>query len=295
MFNLKSRSISIKGSEIIDKPNEDFFIADDDNRIYILADGVTSTLINNEKYPNPSGGELASHIFCEEVYNYLISKKKELAIKPFDVMKMSLSVANHKICSLNQAFNRYKEANFIEKDYFGTVGTVAVNIKDKFFILHVGDAIILLKRKVILKWITGVQTKNVSEYIMKIKDSGVISSRKLMIAVRKDFRNRINSRGLNGEKVSYGVFTGEDGVQDFIQEYEVSIQNKDVILILSDGLSPLINDALSDYKKTKQFCELLDDESEFFDWIIEENDHIAKRSDDKTVITIDVFGMKDAL
>ena len=169
-YSLKSDIISIKNAETEDKPNEDYFIADDSNGIYIVADGVTSTPKSGEKYPNPSGGQLAARTFCEEVYKHLISCEKELQIDPVGVVKRALSVANQEICSLNQAYNRYAEANFVDKDYFGTVGAVVVATKDRFHIFHVGDVIVLLKRAATLKLITDSQTRNVIEYKRKIQD-----------------------------------------------------------------------------------------------------------------------------
>jgi serine/threonine protein phosphatase PrpC len=208
-YKLKSYTLTVKNAESEDKPNEDYFIADDSKGIYIVADGITSTPKRGEKYPNPSGGQLSAQIFCEEVYKHLLSQSKITV----ESAKRALRLANQEIFALNQKYNRYAEANFVDIDYFATVGSVVLVIGDKVLILHVGDTMVLLKRNSSLKLLTEVQTRSVSEYKREMRDSGTACSRELTIEIRKNFRNNISATGINGERVGYGAFTGEDGVK----------------------------------------------------------------------------------
>jgi len=287
-YKFKSHKISVKNSESEDKPNEDYFIADDSNGIYIVADGVTATPRSGDKYPNPAGGQLAARMFCEEVYKHLLFNKKAIETKSVEIVKQAISLANLKICSLNQAHNRYKEANFADKDYFGTVGTVVVATNERFSILHVGDVMALLKRKLNIDLLTNIQTRNVFEYKKKVTETGIINPRDLAITVRRDFRNNINSQGLNGEKVGYGVFTGEEGVRNFVQVCEVPFHENDTLLILSDGLEPLIDYVLHNPEGMLLFCRMIDEGPEFLNWLLAENQQFEKRSDDKTALVINV-------
>ncbi len=288
-MSLKSYTLSLKNSQV-DKPNEDYFVADDRHGIYIVADGVTSTPRSGEQYPNPSGGQLAARAFCEEAYQHLVACKKELEAEPAAVLKGALNLANRKIHALNQTYNRYAEANFIDKDYFGTVATVVVAVKAQFHILHVGDTMVLLQSGTTLELLADIQTRNVAEYEKKVKDNGSMPSGELTVAIRRDFRNHINARGLSGERVAYGVFTGEEEVADFIQAYEAPAQPGDRLLILSDGFEPLIDHVLNDAESMQTFCELLNEPSVALEWMIEQNRRLEKRSDDKTAIIVEVDG-----
>ncbi|CAG0936119.1 hypothetical protein TFLX_04985 [Thermoflexales bacterium] len=275
----RSSSFSVKNSERSEKPNEDAFVADADRGIFIVADGITSTPAG--KYPNPSGGQLAAKVFCETIHQHLVSRSP-VTVEDVDT---ALRLANQEINALNCKQGRYTQANFLDVDYCATVGTVVVGIEGQAQIWHVGDTMVVRKRGTALELLTDSQTQNVIEYRDKIKRSGALPLRDLTVAIRRDFRNNLKARGINGEPVGYGAFTGEPGVFDFLVRRELPLQREDVLLVMSDGFNPLVNSVLENAERTAWFCRRLE-QSDAIDWLIQENQALESRSDDKTVIVI---------
>lgn len=76
MVKYKSTSVSIINSKNINKPNEDFYLCDDDRGIYLLVDGVSRDKINGI-YPNPSPSFDVSKLFVKSVYKFLLENIKE--------------------------------------------------------------------------------------------------------------------------------------------------------------------------------------------------------------------------
>ncbi len=272
---LKSFGLTIKNNHPY-KPNEDFYKADDTLGIYILADGITSTPAAGEQYPSPSGGELTARLFCDTVYEQLCAATE--GINPASLRAASLT-ANRAIQALNTRQRRYELANFLNIDYFGCVGTVVAIAQNTLHLAHVGDGMVFLARHNHLQRLTSNQTQNVTEYKKTAQTQPNFSARELTIAIRRDFRNHSQATGQNGEPVGYGVYTGQENVQDFIQIEKNPLQPGDAVLLLSDGFSPIMaqNPAIFPRQQNPQT---------FLPWLAAENSRYETTSDDKTALLI---------
>ena len=60
--------------------------------------------------------------------------------------------------------------------------------------------------------------------------------------VRRDFRNNL-SNIVDGKCVSYGALTGEEEAISFIREGSVALDNNDIVIVYSDGLSNYLKEA----------------------------------------------------
>jgi serine/threonine protein phosphatase PrpC len=282
LMGFQSFARTVRNTHSAFKPNEDYFVADDQKAIYIVADGITTTPKTDADYPNPSGGQLTSRLFCETVYQFLLAQPDITR----DSVYQSLLRANEAIFALNQAHGRYERANFVDEDYYGTVATVAVVIAGCCVIYHVGDTLVLWQNGTSLERITESQTQGVAAYKWKINAIRRMISRELTVAIRRDFRNHLHARGMDGEAVGYGVFTGEPGVVDFIRSYERPIPPGTTFLMTSDGFEPLVSQLLSTPALATEFCQRLAENPNQIDWLFEQNQRIQDRHDDKTGLII---------
>jgi serine/threonine protein phosphatase PrpC len=229
---------------------------------------------------------LTSHLFCETVYSYLLTQPEITR----DSAYQSLLCANEAIAALNRSHGRYERANFVDEDYYGTVATLVVVIADRCVIYHVGDTLVLWQNGASFERVTELQTQSVAAYKKKINETRRLTSRELTVAIRRDFRNHLNAKGLDGEPVGYGVFTGEAGVVDFIRVYERPILSGATFLMTSDGFEPLVSQILVNPALAAEFCQRLSENPNQMDWLFEQNRLIQERHDDKTACIISLRG-----
>ena len=70
--------------------------------------------------------------------------------------------ANKAIADLNRAHARYAEANFLDRDYFGTVGTILVVRDDHAHLIHVGDTLAVHVRDGMFRLLIEIGTAGVA-------------------------------------------------------------------------------------------------------------------------------------
>ncbi len=284
----RSRAISIRNWQRPDKPNEDYFQADDLNGLYLLADGVTTTPSIDQPYPDPAGGQLAARTFCEHTYTYLTAHLNEVRASPTHILRTAVTVGNAAVYSLNVAHRRYEQANFLDRDYMGTVAAMAAIVGDMLHVLYVGDVMALHGRGGHLRLISEIQTESVHAYQEKVRRSRLVAPQELKIAVRKEYRNRSHATGLNGEPVGYGVLTGEEGVLDFVRQVELHLEDQDRVLLLSDGFQPLVSAALANRAEMERISAWIQADSGSLSRLAAENRRFDIIFDDQTAIVIEV-------
>lgn len=286
-YNYKSSYFSTRNSILPEKPNEDFLITDDINGIYIIADGVTSTPKEGKQYPQPSGGEMAAKEFCNSIYRYL-SSKNDTEDDPIKTLNNAVCFGNEQILKLNEAYNRINDVDFEENDYFGTVGTALTANQDKFYVAHVGDIMVIHLTNHSCSMITDIQTKEFHNYYKKVMRNGIVSSVDLLRWIRKSYRNNKKSELVDGFRVDYGVFTGEEGAIDYIENYIIDIKSGDSIFILTDGLQPFVTTILENPEQQKMFIEETVQNRDPLNWIRNKNNEISTVNDDQTAILIKI-------
>lgn len=218
-------------------PVEDQFYASKNEAI--VADGITrdpigigdlSTCSPKEfldKYPNPSGAELASKKICDT-----FSKTSGL-------LRDRLIKCNNAVKELNDKY--ILECDYLENDYFGAVAccvSIKNDILDYAYICDCG--VIVFDSLGNIKFQTEDDKERYSDpFINRIGISWDLPEARVI--VRRDYRNNLNNT-YDGKCVSYGAITGEATSISFIKSGQVGLSNGDIVLVYSDGFSKFLHD-----------------------------------------------------
>lgn len=225
-------------------PVEDQFYADDSE--IIVADGITRDPIGIsnlsaysfeqvlEKYPRPSGGELAARTVVETFMNTTGNVKEKLI------------TCNQAVKKLNEIY--IKKCDYLQNDYYGAVASciqINGNILDYAYICDCG--VIIYNQSGEIKFQTIDDKKTYSDpYINQIGIPWDLPEARVI--VRRDYRNNLNN-AKNGKCISYGALTGEESAIPFIKYGQIELSDGDFIVVYSDGFTPFL--------KEKQLIELL--------------------------------------
>ena len=129
MMKYSSSTVSIRNRKDQQKPNEDYYLADDEKGIYILVDGVSRDK-SGGIYPNPSPARIVSELFVNCVYQVLAEDKGP-----------SVSAALREAVEKgNEVIQDYNAQTSWENDFLpGTVGIAAVVRNEKLYYAYIGD------------------------------------------------------------------------------------------------------------------------------------------------------------
>lgn len=250
-------------------PVEDQFYADDNEAI--IADGITrdpigisdfSTCSSQEfidKYPKPSGSEMAAKEMCET-----FSKANGTLIE-------KLIKCNEIVKKLNDKY--IKKCDYLENDYYAAVAS-CISIENNILnYAYIGDCGLIVYDKLgDVKFHTEDDKEVDSDpYIKKLGLKWNLPEARARI--RREYRNNLDNIQ-DGKCVSYGAITGEDAAIKFIKQGKLELVQGDMIVLYSDGfvnflreqefISKLLNfdndefenyvnvHSLSDYKKYGQ-------------------------------------------
>ena len=211
-------------------PMEDQFYATDKEAI--VADGITRDPVGIsdlnsisfsemlEKYPRPSGGELAAKTITE------VFKESK------GTTKERLIVCNNAVKELN---NKYiKKCDYLQNDYYGAVAACIQIKNDILEYAYICDCgIIVYDNNGNIKFQTEDDKELYSDpYINKINIPWNLPKARMI--VRRDFRNNPNNIQ-DGMCVSYGAITGEKSAEQFIKSGQIPLNQNDIVAIYSDG------------------------------------------------------------
>lgn len=218
-------------------PIEDQYYANDNEAI--VADGITrdpegisdfSKCTKQEfleKYPRPSGAELAAKKVCES-----FSKSN-------GTLKERLIIANEDVKELNKEY--IKNCDYLENDYYGTVAS-CISIKDDtLYYAYICDCgVIVYDKNGNIKFKTKDDKELYSDpYINKIGIPWYLpEARKI---VRSEYRNNLNNV-IDGKCISYGALTGEESAISFIRRGQLKLYEGDIIIVYSDGFTCYLNE-----------------------------------------------------
>lgn len=247
MIKYKSSSKSIENKKNIDKPNEDYFLCDDERGIYILADGVSRDKVNGI-YPNPSPSFDVSKIFVESMHKFLLTNIDQ-NVNMLHLLYSAVKKGNEEI----KKYNSRRE--WIDNFLPGTVGIAVIIHDHKLFFAYIGDCygLILNKNK---KIFTKCQTEKIAEHKREFT----------AYEIRNKICNNIS------HPYSYGVLNGDFKAMDFVKYDKIDIKSEDKIFLCSDGFSDIINNLSG-----KELCKMT------IDQMIQK----SNKSDDKTVVIIE--------
>jgi len=207
-----ARSETRRNNQDYYKPNEDYLIVDNRNRIYIICDGVTRNLIDG-RYPDPSPSYLAAKAFAESVHRNMLLNL--YSGNPFQNLTNAIIYGNYRIAQLNSERIRVHQ-----KILPGTVGVVAQIIRDEMYCIYLGDCSVWRFRNNKVERITNSQTQKIKQ------QSNSLAS----FTIREDLYN--NPKNPFG----YGVFTGEEESLYFLEKAIIDIQKGDVLMLTTDGM-----------------------------------------------------------
>ena len=218
-------------------PIEDQYYANDNEAI--VADGITRDPIGIsdfskctkekflEKYPRPSGAELAAKKVCES-----FSKSNGF-------LEERLIIANKDVKELNKEY--IENCDYLENDYYGTVAS-CISIKDDtLYYAYICDCgVIVYDKNGNVKFKTEDDKELYSDpYINKIGIPWYLpEARKI---VRSEYRNNLNNV-VDGKCISYGALTGEESAVSFIKSGLIKLEDGDIIIVYSDGFSYYLMD-----------------------------------------------------
>ena len=220
-----------------DFPIEDQFYASDNEAI--VADGITRDPIGIsdfskctkeeflEKYPRPSGAELAAKEVCGTFSNITGSLVNRLI------------EANKSVRRLNDKF--INECDYLENDYYGTVASCISIEEDILKYAYICDCgVIVYDNNGNIKFKTEDDKELYSNpYINKIGIPwNLPEARK---KVRSEFRNNTNNI-VDGKCISYGALTGEDSAVNFIKSGQLKLEDGDTIVVYSDGFNCFLSE-----------------------------------------------------
>ncbi len=233
---INSKSFTKENSKGINKPNEDFFIADDNLNIYIVADGVSRDKINGI-YPNPSPSQAIAKLFVDSTHKYIadnIQQEKKYTTLLFKAMQYANIIIKDKNSTLINDFLP------------GTVGITALVKNNILYYSYIGDCygmVISNNEKLI---ITKCQTEQITIH-------------------KKEFTsNEIRNVICNNPKhpYSYGVLNGDERALKFIETGKIDMNNISCIYLYSDGLDNAMNE-LSVYNlKTMKLNDIVNYDNE---------------------------------
>ncbi len=211
-------------------PIEDQFYATETEAI--IADGISRDPIGVfdfatcsfeqrlEKYPRPSGAEMAAKEICNTFCKSTGTLKERLKICNINVKK--LNEKNIKIC------------DYLQNDLYGAVASCIKIENNILYYAYICDCgIIIYDSQGNIKFQTEDDKLVYSNpYIYKIGIPWNLPEARVI--VRRDFRNKPNNIK-DGKCVSYGAITGEDEALNFIKSGKKNIEKGDSVLVYSDG------------------------------------------------------------
>ena len=251
--NMQVDHITVKNNKTYNKPNEDYFLVDDSNKIFMVVDGVSRDLVKGV-YPKPSPAHEAAKLLTEETYSYLLCNIPSLRVNPLSTLKNSIIKGNNAL----QAYNKTLNNSFLA----GVVGIFAFLHNQKLYYAYIGDSIgILIRDNKILSF-TEQQTELIRVHKAKY--------------TKEQIRNDICNN--ESHPYCYGVLNGQESAINILKTGSIELLPNDIIILATDGFESIINNTFLPQLKTFSLKQLVK--------IVEDLELKNNFTDDKTVIKI---------
>lgn len=218
-------------------PVEDQFYTSENEAI--VADGITRDPIGIsdlsicsqsqflERYPRPSGAELAAKEICNTFSNTTGSLMERLV------------KCNNSIKELNDKY--ILNCDYLGNDYYGAVASCISIENTTLYYAYICDCgVIVYDSLGNIKFQTEDDKEIYSDpFISQIGIPWYLPEARVI--VRRDYRNNLNNI-YDGKCVSYGAITGEKSAINFIKSGQIKLSNGDIILVYSDGFNEFLHD-----------------------------------------------------
>ncbi len=244
---LKKRGLSNVNAADHIHPAEDFSLKSDAYPICAVADGVTliQYLLDRKPYPHPSPAGDISRIFCEALIKAAEEKYGSFAEQ--DISEV-FRIANAAAGEYNRRLGRIPESSdFWDKDLYAATAAYAICKGDTVYwgsicdsyVAHVDSSGQLKFRSPESSSLA--QAKPGSQF-----EGDPLDHKARAQYVWKATRNRLNSKG---ERIGYGVVTGEPEAEKYLSRGSFKIQKGDIVAIYTDGFE--------EHMKSLEFVSLL--------------------------------------
>jgi len=227
-------------------PQEDFFCVSKKYPIFAVADGVTliQFLLEGKDYPNPSPAGDVARIFCEEAI-----KTAETFYESFDEadMKKVFEAGNNAVGEYNRMHNRTKEnVDYWNNDFYAITAAIAVIKENKLYWGSICDSFV-------------ARFNSAGELLFQSPDCGALAQASAPPfsedvndqKARAQYLWRVKRNGVNekGERIGYGVITGEKEALMYLSQGKYSVKSGDIFAVFTDGFQ--------EYMKLPEFVSLL--------------------------------------
>lgn len=260
-------------------PQEDYFLISKKYPILVVADGVTliqNIIDNTGQYPNPSPAGEAARLFCEAALRE--AEDRYEAFKEQDIRAV-FEAGNRAVGDYNQAAGRTKETvDYWTNDFYAITAALGV-VKDgqvfwgsicDSYVAHFSKTGELLFRSPDCRALAQTPAPKFSGNPNDLKSRTEY--------VWRVFRNRLNKKG---ERVGYGVITGEPTALNYLSSGSLLLGAGELIMILTDGFEH--------YLELPEFIAL------FKNWPADLEDQIKKFTAGKAQENPDKFGHERTL
>jgi serine/threonine protein phosphatase PrpC len=251
-FALKKHQINIK--DIKQKhPLEDFFLISKKYPIFVVADGVTliQYLVDKKEYPNPSPAGEVARIFCESLIKS--AGEKYESFQESDIKEI-FKIANEEVRKYNKQQGRTKEnSDFWDRDLFAATASFVVIKDDTAYWGSICDSYVahIRNNKVLFR---SPECNSRIETKSPVFEGDTNNTKEKTKFVWKNNRNGVNNKG---KLIGYGVITGEESANLYLNSGSFKIEQGELVLILTDGFEEYLNspDFLSVFEKWPEDLE----------------------------------------
>jgi serine/threonine protein phosphatase PrpC len=228
--------LSFKQHNQVGHPMEDYCLIAACKCSFAVADGVTRTKYAKDDFPDNSGASQAAKLFCEVVTKHVTQHLEDRPRCSDDLLREAFDEANRRIFTLNKEAGIQEHLDFVDNDYFGTVGASAYFCGEGH--LHygyIGDCrVVVFNSQHETKLQTPDQVEKMKSYLRRRSWEGKLRNRHLL---HSTIRNNVDFVDEDGKTVGYGVLTGEQKAASYYRFGSLSVDPGDLVFLHTDGLS----------------------------------------------------------
>ncbi len=215
-----------------DHPQEDFIKISDKHPIFVVADGVTliQSILDKQEYPNPSPAGDVARIFCEEFIR--TAEEKYSSFEESDIRQI-FDIANKAVGKYNAEHGRTKETvDFWNNDFYAATAAFVVIKDSRAYWGSICDSYVThFDKNGSLQFFSPkcheLRQAEAAKFMGNISDQKAKA-----IYTWSTNRNGINEKG---ERIGYGVVTGEREASEYLSVGSFLIETGDSIALLTDG------------------------------------------------------------
>lgn len=261
-------------------PREDFLLSSSKYPIFVVADGVTliQYLIDKDKneYPNPSPAGEVARIFSESLIQ--AAEERYASFQEPDIKDIFM-IGNKAVEIYNRSHGREKSRlNYWDVDLYAATSSFLILKDGKAYWGSICDSYVVhFDKHGSLKFVSpACHSLKEAEPVSFTGDSSDQKSRAEY--VWRFVRNAINKKG---ERVGYGVITGEPNAVKYLCSGVLNLEKGDIVGVVTDGFE--------EYVKLPEFVSL------FTKWSPDLEDDVKVFTSEKAQVDPEKYGHERSL